>query len=84
MTAGTFREPCLEPLSKVPNSQLHFCLVLLELLLNEVVFAELERRFRSNEQQMQKQRVELDGLKENVTLVRDEIREQVQKYSSCV
>lgn len=47
-------------------------------------FAELERRFRSNEQQMQKQRVELDGLKENVTLVRDEIREQVQKYSNCV
>uniref|UniRef100_H3CA06 Laminin, beta 2-like n=1 Tax=Tetraodon nigroviridis TaxID=99883 RepID=H3CA06_TETNG len=43
----------------------------------------LERKFRSNEQQLQKQRVELDELKENVTLVRDEIRKQVQKYSSC-
>lgn len=33
---------------------------------------------------MQKQRLELDELKENVTVVRDEIREQVQKYSNCV
>ncbi|XP_041655654.1 laminin subunit beta-2 [Cheilinus undulatus] len=44
----------------------------------------LEKKFRSNEQRMQRQRTELDQLKENATLVRDEIREQVQKYSNCV
>lgn len=44
----------------------------------------LEKKFKINEQQMQKQRTELDELKENATLVRDEIREQVQKYSNCV
>ncbi|TNN38678.1 Laminin subunit beta-2 [Liparis tanakae] len=44
----------------------------------------LEKKFRSNEQRMQKQRLELDELKENATVVRDEIRDQVQKYSNCV
>lgn len=44
----------------------------------------LEKKFRSNEQRMQKQRTELDELKGNATMVRDEIREQVQKYSNCV
>ncbi|XP_070766889.1 laminin subunit beta-1 [Enoplosus armatus] len=44
----------------------------------------LEKKFKSNEQRMQRQRMELDGLKENATVVRDEIREQVQKYSNCV
>lgn len=44
----------------------------------------LEKRFKNNEQRMQKQRLELDELKENATVVRDEIREQVQKYSNCV
>ncbi|XP_078110423.1 laminin subunit beta-1 [Sander vitreus] len=44
----------------------------------------LEKRFKSNEQRMQKQRMELDELKQNATLVRDDIREQVQKYSNCV
>ncbi|XP_068184392.1 laminin subunit beta-1 [Antennarius striatus] len=44
----------------------------------------LEKKFKSNEQRMQKQRVELDELKENATVVRDEIRDQVQKYSNCV
>lgn len=48
------------------------------------VVAELEKKFKSNEQRMQKQRMELDELKENATVVRDEIREQVQKYSNCV
>lgn len=52
-------------------------------LLVGLVFAELERRFKSNEQRMQMQRMELDELKENATLVRDEIRDQVQKYSNC-
>lgn len=32
---------------------------------------------------MQKQLMELDELKGNATVVRDEIREQLQKYSSC-
>ncbi|TMS16035.1 Laminin subunit beta-1, partial [Larimichthys crocea] len=36
----------------------------------------LEKKFRNNEQKMQKQRMELDELKENATMVRDEIREQ--------
>nr|XP_061780709.1 laminin subunit beta-2-like [Nerophis lumbriciformis]XP_061780717.1 laminin subunit beta-2-like [Nerophis lumbriciformis] len=44
----------------------------------------LEKKFKSNEQRLHKQRMELDQLKENATLVRDDIREQVQKYSSCV
>lgn len=48
------------------------------------VVAGLEKRFKNNEQRMQKQRLELDELKENATVVRDEIREQVQKYSNCV
>lgn len=48
------------------------------------VVAELEKKFKSNEQRMQKQRMELDELKQNATVVRDEIREQVQKYSNCV
>lgn len=48
-----------------------------------VFFAELERKFKTNEQQMQKQRMELNELKENVTVVRDEIREQVRKYGNC-
>ncbi|XP_061621813.1 laminin subunit beta-2 [Phyllopteryx taeniolatus] len=43
----------------------------------------LEKKFKSNEQRMQQQRAELDELKENATLVRDVIRDQVQKYSSC-
>ncbi|KAM8829789.1 laminin subunit beta-1 isoform 1-T3 [Synchiropus picturatus] len=44
----------------------------------------LERKFRSNEQRLEKQRTELDQLKHNATRVRDDIREQVQLYSSCV
>lgn len=52
-------------------------------LLVGPVFAELERKFKSNEQRMQMQRTELDELKENATVVRDEIREQMQKYSNC-
>uniref|UniRef100_A0A8D2ZRP9 Laminin, beta 2-like n=1 Tax=Scophthalmus maximus TaxID=52904 RepID=A0A8D2ZRP9_SCOMX len=44
----------------------------------------LEKKFKTNERRMQRQRVELDELKENATVVRDEIREQVQKYSNCV
>ncbi|XP_034074333.1 laminin subunit beta-2 [Gymnodraco acuticeps] len=44
----------------------------------------LEKKFKSNEQRMQRQRTELDELKENATVVRDEIRVQVQKYSNCV
>ncbi|XP_040008988.1 laminin subunit beta-1 isoform X2 [Xiphias gladius] len=44
----------------------------------------LEKKFKSNERRMQRQRMELDALKENATVVRDEIREQVQKYSNCV
>ncbi|XP_061592831.1 laminin subunit beta-2 [Cololabis saira] len=43
----------------------------------------LQQRFRSNEERMQRQREELDDLKRNVTVVRDAIREQVQKYSNC-
>ncbi|KAG7235214.1 hypothetical protein INR49_030617, partial [Caranx melampygus] len=44
----------------------------------------LEKKFRSNERRMQRQRMELDELRENATVVRDEIREQVQKYSNCL
>lgn len=47
-------------------------------------FVGLEKKLKNNEQQMQKQRLELDELKENVTVVRDEIREQVRKYSNCL
>uniref|UniRef100_A0A3Q2XNE3 Laminin, beta 2-like n=1 Tax=Hippocampus comes TaxID=109280 RepID=A0A3Q2XNE3_HIPCM len=43
----------------------------------------LEKKFKNNEQRMQQQRTELDELKENATLVRDVIRDQVQKYGSC-
>lgn len=43
----------------------------------------LEKKFKSNEQRMQRQRTELDQLKDNATQVRDEIWEQVQKYSNC-
>ncbi|XP_072309145.1 laminin subunit beta-2-like, partial [Eucyclogobius newberryi] len=43
----------------------------------------LEKKFRSNEQKLQRQRSELDQLRGNVTFVRDEIRNQVQKYSNC-
>ncbi|XP_028308812.1 laminin subunit beta-2 isoform X2 [Gouania willdenowi] len=43
----------------------------------------LEKRFRTNEERMENQLLELDQLKENATSVRDEIREQVQKYSNC-
>ncbi|CAN9515951.1 unnamed protein product [Ophioblennius macclurei] len=43
----------------------------------------LEKKFRNNELQMEKQRLELDELRENATVVRDEIRDQVQKYSNC-
>lgn len=46
--------------------------------------AELEKRFKKNERQMQKQRTQLDELRENATVVRDEIRKQVHEYSSCV
>ncbi|TKS77036.1 Laminin subunit beta-1 [Collichthys lucidus] len=42
----------------------------------------LEKKFRNNEQKMQKQRMELDELKENATMVRDEIREQVQNATA--
>lgn len=45
--------------------------------------AELEKKFRNNEQRLQKQRIELEELKGNATFVRDEIRDQVQKYSDC-
>lgn len=43
----------------------------------------LEKKFRVNEQRMQRQRSELESLKGNATDVRDEIRDQVQKYSNC-
>ncbi|XP_051915351.1 laminin subunit beta-2 [Hippocampus zosterae] len=43
----------------------------------------LEKKFKNNEQRMQQQRTELEELKENATLVRDIIRDQVQKYGSC-
>lgn len=54
------------------------------LLIFLFCFVELEKKLKNNEQQMQKQRLELDELKENITVVRDEIREQVRKYSNCV
>ncbi|KAM7404247.1 hypothetical protein PAMP_011613 [Pampus punctatissimus] len=44
---------------------------------------ELEKNFKRNEKRMQRQRTELEELKENATVVRDHIRKQVQKYSSC-
>ncbi|XP_041860156.1 laminin subunit beta-1 [Melanotaenia boesemani] len=44
---------------------------------------ELEKKFKNNEQRMQKLRDELDSLKQNATMVQNEIREQVQKYSNC-
>lgn len=45
--------------------------------------AELEKKFKNNEQRMQKQRMELDELRQNATVARDKIREHVQLYSSC-
>uniref|UniRef100_A0A3Q3JUR0 Laminin, beta 2-like n=1 Tax=Monopterus albus TaxID=43700 RepID=A0A3Q3JUR0_MONAL len=44
----------------------------------------LEQKLKQNEQRMLEQQMELDGLKENVTVIRDKIREQVQKYSNCL
>ncbi|XP_076019504.1 laminin subunit beta-1 [Genypterus blacodes] len=43
----------------------------------------LEKKFRNNEQRMQRQRDELTELERNATLVREEIRDQVHKYSNC-
>ncbi|KAM9343533.1 LOW QUALITY PROTEIN: laminin subunit beta-1 [Pholidichthys leucotaenia] len=43
----------------------------------------LEKKFRNNEQRMEKQGLELNELKDNVTMVRDQIRNQVQQYSNC-
>lgn len=54
------------------------------LILTLWCIAELEKKFKNNEQRMQRQRTELDELRVNATQVRDEIREQVQKYSNCV
>nr|XP_015824219.2 laminin subunit beta-2 isoform X1 [Nothobranchius furzeri]XP_054602176.1 laminin subunit beta-2 isoform X1 [Nothobranchius furzeri] len=44
---------------------------------------DLERRFRVNEDRMQRQRDELEDLKQNATSVRDAIHDQLQKYTSC-
>ncbi|XP_060930658.1 laminin subunit beta-2 [Limanda limanda] len=44
----------------------------------------LEKKLKNNKQRMERQGVELDELKENATVVRDQIRDQVQKYSTCV
>ncbi|XP_062248507.1 laminin subunit beta-1 [Platichthys flesus] len=44
----------------------------------------LEKTLKNNKLRMEEQGVELDKLKENATLVRDQIRDQVQKYSTCV
>ncbi|XP_034447228.1 laminin subunit beta-2 [Hippoglossus hippoglossus] len=44
----------------------------------------LEKKLKNNKQRMERQGLELDELKENATVVRDEIRDQVQKYSNCV
>ena len=46
--------------------------------------AELEKKLKNNKQRMERQGLELDELKENATVVRDEIRDQVHKYSNCV
>ncbi|XP_017266844.1 laminin subunit beta-1 [Kryptolebias marmoratus] len=43
----------------------------------------LEQKFRSNEDRMQKQRDELDDLQRNVTAVRDFIRKQLHLYTIC-
>ncbi|KAM6977412.1 laminin subunit beta-1 [Aplochiton taeniatus] len=43
----------------------------------------LERKFKNNEQRMQRQRDELAELERNASDVREVIREQVQKYSNC-
>ncbi|XP_005744725.1 laminin subunit beta-2 isoform X1 [Pundamilia nyererei] len=45
---------------------------------------ELEEKFKNNERRMEKQRLELDKLKDNATSVRDEIRHRVQNYNTCV
>lgn len=47
------------------------------------VIAELEKKLKSNEERMERQHMELDDLKNNVTAVRDEIRKQVQYFSTC-
>ncbi|XP_047459285.1 laminin subunit beta-2 isoform X2 [Mugil cephalus] len=44
----------------------------------------LQKRFHGNEENMARQRMELDELRENVTSVRNFIQEQVKKYSNCV
>lgn len=58
-------------------------LVTLTFLLLPVI-AELEEKFKNNERRMEKQRLELDKLKDNATSVRDEIRHRVQNYNTCV
>lgn len=58
-------------------------LVTLTFLLLPVI-AELEEKFKNNERRMEKQRMELDNLKDNATSVRDEIRHRVQNYNTCV
>ncbi|XP_058498691.1 laminin subunit beta-2 [Solea solea] len=44
----------------------------------------LEKKLKKNEQWMQSKHVALEELRKNATLLRDDIREQVQKYSNCV
>lgn len=58
-------------------------LVTLTFLLLPVI-TELEKMFKNNEMRMEKQRIELDELKDNATSVRDEIRDRVQKYNTCL
>ncbi|KAM4562148.1 laminin subunit beta-1 isoform 1-T2 [Odontesthes bonariensis] len=43
----------------------------------------LEKKLLNNEERMQKLQEELENLTQNATVVRDEIREQVQAYSNC-
>lgn len=53
------------------------------LIANVWCFAELEKKFKTNEQRMQQQRTELDELHQNATQVHNKIRDQVKTYSSC-
>lgn len=76
--------PCVVTSVFIYNNKQCNCAIKITLILTVWCFAELEKKFKNNEQRMQRQRTELDELRVNATQVRDEIREQVQKYSNCV
>lgn len=73
-----------------PSKDLHTTTAMFAFLNSNVnrcfgfVFSlELGEVLKSNEERMQKQLDELEHLKQNATVVRDEIQKQVREYSTC-